>query len=457
MTLNVPQISQIAMAVDVLEQGQRSRKGRIPCRIGEQISFRADMLGSYFFAEWDATAYDLLLVAGAIEYCDLSCSRSKVHWPRSFDLRIPVHEPELWNSPDVQIALAAAAKVGTSDSWRFEFIQRRTAHQPPQKQSLPLSNSALYTMAFSDGLDSRSVAALLARAHGPDAAMRIRVGQSGRDVANKRAFAAVPFHVKVSGRRESSFRSRGFKFAAISAVAAKLGRLHQVIVPESGQGALGPAILPLRPTSPDYRNHPRFFRAMESLVEKVLQRSIRYEQPRLWSTKAETIAEAHTKAELSVEEITSTRSCWQKRNYVNFDKAFHQCGVCAACVLRRVSLAAANIPEVEDGYTFSDLDAASVSKAARSSLNVRNLAGIEPHARAACRHMHLFGQIVPVAEDRYGFHAHASEIARAVGAQTKEVESLLADLVERHREEWQSFVGMLDERSFVRNSIRGLG
>ena len=457
MILDIPAISQISMAVDVLEQGQRPRKGRMPCRIGDQVSFSADVLSSYFFADWDTTAYDLLLVAGVIEYCDLSCPRSKVHWPRTFDLRVPVHDPELWNSPDVQATLSAAAKVGTSDSWRFEFIKRRDAHPCPSKQSLPLPNNAAYTMAFSDGLDSKSVAALLAKAHGPDAAMRIRVGQTGRDVANKRAFAAIPFSVKVVGRREPSFRSRGFKFATISAVAAKLGKLQQVVVPESGQGALGPAILPLRPTSPDYRNHPRFFRAMERLVECVLQHSVRYEQPRLWSTKAETIREAHTDAGLSVEDITSTRSCWQKRNYVNFDSAFHQCGVCAACILRRVSMSAANIPESEDGYTFADLNAASVVEAARPSLNVRNLEGIEPYARAACRHMHLFGQIVPVAEDRHGFHTHASEIARAVGAQTSEVEKLLAELVERHAEEWRHFVNALDERSFVKDSIRGLG
>tara|TARA_R110002072_G_scaffold302578_3_gene486447 strand:- start:19317 stop:20690 length:1374 start_codon:yes stop_codon:yes gene_type:complete len=457
MTLHLPAVSQISMAVDVLEQGQRPRIGRVPCRIGEQILFRADVLGSYFFADWDAAAYDLLLVAGVIEYCDLSCPRSKVHWPRTFDLRIPVHDPELWNSPEVQIALSSAAKVGTSDSWSFEFTKRRAAHPSPLKQSLPLPNNAAFSMAFSDGLDSKSVAALLAKAHGPDAAMRIRVGQSGRDVANKRAFAAVPFSVKVWGRRESSFRSRGFKFAAISAVAAKLGKLHHVIVPESGQGALGPAILPLRPTSPDYRNHPRFFKAMERLVESVLQHAVSYEQPRLWSTKAETIREAHTHAGLSVDDIISTRSCWQKRNYVNFDGAFHQCGVCAACILRRVSLTAANIPESEDGYTFADLNAASVSEAARPSLNVRNLEGIEPHARAACRHMHLFGQIVPVAEDRHGFHTHASEIARAIGTQTSEVEKLLAELVERHAEEWRRFVNALDERSFVKDSIRGLG
>ncbi|MEO1039522.1 MAG: 7-cyano-7-deazaguanine synthase [Pseudomonadota bacterium] len=456
MTSALPSASQISMALDVLEYGQRPREGRAHCYIGDQISFSTEALGRYFFAGWNPTAYDLLLVAGVIEYCDLSKRRSTVHWPRTFQVRIPVHDPALWNSPSVVDTLEAAARIVTSDTWQFEFVRRQEALAIPPTQPLPLPNGVSYTIAYSDGLDSKAVAELLIEEFGPDAALRIRVGQTGKDVINRRAFIPVPFRVKAS-RKEASFRSRGFKFAAISAVAAKLGNVNRIIVPESGQGALGPAILNLRPTSPDYRNHPRFFRAMERFIGAVLEHTVSFEQPRLWSTKAETIREAHNVAGLSVNEITKTRSCWQKRNYVNFNGRFHQCGVCAACLLRRVSLAAAGIPEDDEHYTFANLSAPTVIEAAKPELNVRNPRGIEPHAYAACRHMHQFGQLKSNLGERFGFRGHASEIARATGAQADEVEKRLVELSERHSAEWQSFLDGLDERSFIKDLIRGLG
>src|SRR3546814_4414490 len=67
------------------------------------------------------------------------------------------------------------------------------------------------------------------------------------------------FRSKVLGHtsNESSFRSRGFQFGVVAAIAAHLFGISRIVVPESGQGALGPVLLPLYNIYRDYRNHPR--------------------------------------------------------------------------------------------------------------------------------------------------------------------------------------------------------
>jgi hypothetical protein len=43
-------------------------------------------------------------------------------------------------------------------------------------------------------------------------------------------------------------------------------------------------------SDPDYRNHPLFTRRIERLFAALFGRSIRFVFPRLWHTKAETLA-----------------------------------------------------------------------------------------------------------------------------------------------------------------------
>ena len=84
--------------------------------------------------------------------------------------------------------------------------------------------------------------------------------------------------------------SRGFKFAMISGLAAYLTGAKRIIVPESGQGALGPPLVSVAHAHRDYRNHPLFAHRMERLLVALLEQPIRYEFPRLWYTKGETLA-----------------------------------------------------------------------------------------------------------------------------------------------------------------------
>lgn len=98
------------------------------------------------------------------------------------------------------------------------------------------------------GLDSCAVGALMAEQLG-NQLIRVRLGTKrdrGQPSAPRRQpFTSIPYRVLPGPRpfAESSSRSRGFKFALVSGLAAYLAKASNVIVSESGQGALGPSLV----------------------------------------------------------------------------------------------------------------------------------------------------------------------------------------------------------------------
>jgi hypothetical protein len=109
--------------------------------------------------------------------------------------------------------------------------------------------------------------------------VRVRVGTKRRDIPRKAyvPFAAVPYKVMLNGNNaETSARSRGFKFGLVSAIAAYLIKAPAVVMPESGQGSLAPAILPVGQGYADYRNHPMFTVLMEKFVGVLFGHKLRY-------------------------------------------------------------------------------------------------------------------------------------------------------------------------------------
>src|SRR3546814_8297700 len=102
---------------------------------------------------------------------------------------------------------------------------------------------------------------------------------------------------------------------------------------------------------------------MERFLSAALDHSVEFDQPRMWSTKGQTLLTFLTQTGRPQADLTSTTSCWQKRAVVNFGGKRRQCGVCAACLLRRMSMHAAEINEASDTYVIADLRASSVAQA----------------------------------------------------------------------------------------------
>src|SRR3954462_2991643 len=99
----------------------------------------------------------------------------------------------------------------------------------------------------------------------------------------------------------------------ISGIASYLANAGKIIVPESGQGALGPSLVTVGQAGEDWRRHPLFTRRMATFLKALPGDTVRYDFPQVWKTKAETLRQF-------VEECRDSswakpKSCWQKNRH----------------------------------------------------------------------------------------------------------------------------------------------
>lgn len=429
----------------VAENGLRSdlEDGRTIVSIGEQIHFDLSALGSFDVEGSGPLHYDVLVLCAAIEFADKHWARS-VNWSRHFEIAIPVTSPDAWQDCNVRESLKDALEYLTGDIWNISFFKaEKPALLGSAQLGLPFINKKTYAIAYSEGLDSRTVSGLSGE---DEEALRIRVLSTRQErQAGEERFTRIPFSVRDHGSRESSFRSRGFQFAAITSLAAQLCSIRRVVVPESGQGALGPALAPIYRIYEDYRNHPTFFRRMERFIKALLNYDVEFEQPRLWYTKGQTVRAFLALPAGSLEALRNTRSCWQSRRVVNVGRR-KQCGLCAACLLRRFSLQAAGVSEAADAYVVSNLTTPDIRIALESVRKEdRNL--MLQYGHAGARHFQRLADLAfqPDATLR----PHASQIAASRSeSQSGVLESLRAMLIS-HAEEWSAFVYAQGKQSFL--------
>ena len=177
-------------------------------------------------------------MAAAVEYGDRVQRRPVLKWQREIELRIPVHDPDRWNDQRVADTLHDVLEFLTGDQWQITFYKRSQPLNPPRQGQFNLKDGINAVIPFSDGMDSRAVAGLMAREMG-DKLIRVRLGSKTRDAQSpspqKHPFTSVPYRIRPGDQQfvELSARSRGFKFALISGLAAYLSKAGQVIVPES--------------------------------------------------------------------------------------------------------------------------------------------------------------------------------------------------------------------------------
>jgi 7-cyano-7-deazaguanine synthase in queuosine biosynthesis len=440
------------LAVDVVEAGTKARRGRLRCELGTNITFKLEDLESYFFAEWNPTAYDTLLVAAVVEFADKTLRRSTMNWQRSFELHIPVHDPAHWNDKVVSETLKDALVFLTGDLWDVSFYQRRQSHECPQQGHFTLQQGSAAVIPFSEGLDSRCVAGLMAHELG-DKLVRVRVGTKDYDghLPGKRPFASIPYDVSAGAKKfvESTARSRGFKFAVVSGIAAFLSKASQIIVSESGQGALGPSLVVVGQAYEDYRSHPLFTARMEKFLFALLGHRVRFQFPRLWHTKAETLRKFVDECDDGAT-WAETWSCWQQNRHSSVDHKRRHCGICAACMLRRLSVHAAGLTEPPETYVWENLGALSFSDGAASSFPEKKKMGrMREYAIAGALHLDHLASLrsSPASATMLGLNAF--QLGRALGLTETDARAKLDRMLVQHQQEWKGFVGSLGPSSFI--------
>ena len=446
--------------IHVTERGKRSLKTASKCVIGSNIAFSTESLESYFFTQWEPAAYDLLLLTAAVEFADRIIKRPEHTWERCIELRVPVHDVDRWRTRRVSEALHDTLSFVTGDRWNIAFYERHRAELAPRQGTLDIAPGVEAVIPFSNGLDSRAVAALAAREL-DDRLVRIRLGsavQDGEAHGGRHAFTAVPYKVKTRPLRslESSARSRGFKFAVISGVAAYLSKAARIIVPESGQGALGPSLVPVGQAYEDYRSHPLFTLKVERLFEALLGYRVRYEFPQIWFTKGETLR--RFVQECDDRGWASTWSCWRQSRHVSVDGKKRQCGVCAACMLRRMSVHAAGLTEPAERFVWTNLAARSFEAGAQRSYRAHGkiTRTSREYAIAGALHLDHLAELKESRTHNAALNLAAFQLAGAVASTEAEVRVRLDRLLEQHSKEWKMFLLSLGADSFVADwALRG--
>lgn len=440
--------------VDLVEGGGKVKPGWTPCTLGEHIKFNADSLASYFFASWNPTVHDALLVAAAAEFCDRTWRRPSDDWSREFHLRIPVHKPDLWKSKLVLDALHDALCFLTGDRWCISFYTRKRPEPRPPQGIIDLKGSISAVIPYSDGLDSRATDGLMRKEFG-DSLVQVRLGTGGadrnRNKKSKKPFTALPYDVKSPAHTpESSSRTRGFKFTLLGGLAAYLAKASTVFMPESGQGALGPTIAPVGQTYVDVRNHPRFTVKMEILLYHLLGERIRFEFPQLWHTKAETLRLYIDKCNIDPASLADTRSCWQGNRQVGIDGEARQCGICAACMLRRMSLHAAGIVESPNVYVWEDLGAATLDAGASPKFSREKIPGaMREYAIAGALHMDHLAALRHSPANSAQLNLNRFQLGQALNLSQSDICSRLDRLLAQHEKEWKAFMNSLGPSSFI--------
>jgi len=454
MSGDVKNIKTPQVAVDVIEPGGHKRRGWLHCQIGQNIEFDTGRLETYCFAKWEPVIYDAMLVAAAVEFADRSKTRPAWKWDRDIEIRVPVHELDRWNDRLVLTALHDALNFLTGDQWRVTFYRRSRRAEPPQQGLLDIPEGLSAVIPFSDGLDSRIVADLMERDMG-DTLIRVRLGSKTSDAIStsrrRYPFTSIPYRVRAGEQdfRESSARSRGFKFALISGLAAYLGKAAEVIVPESGQGSLGPALVTVGQAYEDYRSHPLFTDRMEKFLAALFGHQVRFRFPRLWYTKGETLRKFMTECE-DESRWRRTWSCWQQTRQVSVDKKKRQCGICAACMLRRMSVHAAGEGESKNTYVWENLSATTFYRGAAPSFAEKKITNkMRDYAIAGSLHLDHLAGLPFSAANQSRLESYSFQLSRSLNMPEQDARARIDRLLDQHGNEWKSFVHSLGQSSFI--------
>ena len=281
-------------------------------------------------------------------------------WRRKLFFRIPVRNPDLWNSPALKEGLIETLSFLSEDEYYFDFVMLK--HQPPTQQHLEFEmTSPEEVVLFSGGLDSlggavqeavvdkRNVALVthkstpkLARRHG-------KLQELLRQHAD-----SPPLHIPVSINkakslgREHTQRSRSFLYVALGSTVAQIVGLSRVRFYENGIVSFNlppsPQVVGARATR---TTHPRVIDGFAGIISTVVGKRFVVENPFLWKTKTDVVkAIAEAGCAEMIKFATSCTHIWE------MTKLRTHCGTCSQCIDRRFALLSAGLEEHDPAEAY---------------------------------------------------------------------------------------------------------
>ncbi len=289
-------------------------------------------------------------------------------WRRKICVEIPVAYPNVWaNAKDL---LTNALEFLTEDDWSFEFVDGRSEFEAEVQQYFPVESRQDFnwTALFSGGLDSMAGSLQwLNRSEGAGLLVsgqthnRIAVEQSEQAAELRSLFPGkvehvgikygIPDKMGVKGT-EVTQRTRAFIHIALGAVAALRSGCNGLMLFENGFGALNLPCDRAQFGSQNSRGtHPVFLKRMGELIAVAFDRDFQVCNPFLPMTKAHMLPDSGSKPIVRL--LQKTFSC---DRFPNYPRKASQCGRCPSCLIRRLSLFAAGLPDACASYSTNVLN-----------------------------------------------------------------------------------------------------
>jgi hypothetical protein len=318
----------------------------------------------------NATALDLLVVAGACYVVDKAVKRKSFSdaWTRDLRVSFPVSDPARWER--VADRLNTALSFLSGDVWRTSFRQSPcklfVAPKAGRKKALPPGEPETFEAVslFSGGLDSligsldylegNPEHRLLMIGHydapGPRSQQKDVYDQMRTHFPGRTKLVQVRVAQRPKKNVESTLRSRSIVFLGLGIYAAsEIGETIPLLAPENGMIALNLPMTPSRSGSCSTRTmHPFYLDIFRSILKDLgLQNEL--VNPLALKTKGECVSQC---ADLSLLTSLSPRtvSCshgsrrqdWKRKSATN-------CGYCVPCLFRRASL---HVTKLDSGKEY---------------------------------------------------------------------------------------------------------
>ncbi len=295
---------------------------------------------------------DWIETAGHLFAVDLACPRGAgdLAWARDIEAHLPVRDPDFWNG--IATRLQDLFGEFTSDRLRLHFVADVNPVGAPRQHSTPFSSHDCVALV-SGGVDSFVGAAqLLDDGREPLAISHTAAGAivqaqvAVEKVLSERlpTFERVGLTARKDGNAfpepEKSQRSRSFLFLATALAVAAVSEVDDVYINENGPMAIHLPMTAARVGSlSTHTASPAILERVEQLARDVLQRPLAIKNNLLPLTKPEVVQQGISLG-LS-DSLPTTVSCW------SIGRTRKHCGVCAPCLIRKISFEWNSLVDVE--------------------------------------------------------------------------------------------------------------
>jgi 7-cyano-7-deazaguanine synthase in queuosine biosynthesis len=237
-------------------------------------------------------------------------------------------------------------------------------------------------------------------------------------------------------------RSRGFLFLSLAAATAMVSGVDDVRIYENGVGAINLPYSRGQVGAHMSRSaHPKTLAGMQQLTALIGIGNLRFTLPRVFDTKAMLVARL---PEPFADLIPTTVSCdtWSSDRQPSppEQERAHRCGKCSSCILRRQSLRAAGLDQV-DAHEKYRCDVLSAEALNKETFALRLMLEQVSELRCAVDGDHPWQALVEAFPQLVDARDSLVEIGAGPG-----IEGRLVSLYRAYVEEWHAVPGSLVDR-----------